>query len=355
MSQGLTNPSGQIVRPHPGTRGNGSGLARWASAENRERVLEISLHQYGLLARRQLLAIGFTERQVEWASTRRLLLPVCNGVYALGRPIETQRAFFMAGVLAAGPDGVLARNSAARLWGFSDRGDQVDVIRPESRKPRAARITPPGTDLMRPLLVRRTRYLPPDHITVVHGIPVTTVERTLMEIAGDVSPRILAYRFLEADRLGLIDDQRLGQILIDGRGHKGIAHLRRIAGERNPDVQRTRSLLEALLQKCAVRLGLPRPETNVPVCGYTPDFYWRALALVIEVDGREFHSGRMRMTRDVERDNTFRKAGLDVLRFTWREVAGPLADETASLIERTAHERITRFRSTVSPVFHSAT
>jgi len=299
-----------------------------------------------------LLEIGFSDRQVEWAASHLLLLPAGCGVYSLGRPIQTERAFFMAGVLIAGPNAVLARNSAARLWGFNDRGDQVDVIRHESRKPRATRITPQGSDLERPLLVRRTRYLPSHHVTVLHGIPVTTVERVLMDLAGDLADKILMYRFLEADRLGLIDDQRMGQMLIDGRGHAGIARLRRLAEERNPDIKRARSLLEALLQRCADRLGLPHPETNVSVCGYTPDFFWRAHGLVVEVDGGEFHSGRMRLTRDVERENAFRKAGLDVLRFSWREVTGPPESGTIALIERTARERLTKLAVVGGAPFH---
>lgn len=323
-------------------------FARWASLESREAVLDTAVRQYGLVTRRQLLVLGFSERQVEWAASRRLLLPVGSGVYSLGRPVRTERAFLMAGVLAAGPDAALARNSAARLWGFNDRGDQVDVIRLESRKPRSVLLESCGTSLTRRVLVRRTRYLPDHHITVVHGIPVTTVERALMDIAGDVSPKILTYRFLEADRLGLIDDQRMGQILIDGRGRAGIAVLRRLVAERNPDVARARSLLEALLQRCADRLGLAPPETNVPVCGYTPDFFWSALGLVIEVDGGEFHAGRMRLTRDLERENTFRKAGLEVLRFSWREVTGPLEAETLALIERTANERIAKLATGIS-------
>lgn len=298
----------------------------------RTQVLLIAQAQFGLVTRHQIRSAGFSSKQIECAIAAQWLVAEYPGVYAVGRPISSDRAFWLAGVLAAGPGAVLARASAARLWGISDRGTRVDVLRTESRKPRSTRIGSPELGHTRQLLVRRTRYLPDHHVTVVNGIPTTTVERVLLDGAGELSGTQLEYQFLEADRLGLLDDQRLGQILLDGERRSGIRELRRLVQERNPLVLEAESLLEALLQAGLEKRGLPQPEPNAWIGPYRVDFLWRDQGLVVEVDGAAFHSGRLRTARDTERENYLRRRGLEVLRFGWREVAEE-ADLAFYLIE----------------------
>ena len=72
--------------------------------------------------------------------------------------------------------------------------------------------------------------------------------------------------------------------------------------------------------------GLPAPEVNVPVHGHQVDFLWRDQGLVVEVDGFQFHSTREAFERDRRRDAELQRAGLRVLRVTWRQVvAAPYA------------------------------
>lgn len=319
---------GGKVRPMPGSRpqqppasnSHPRRFRRWAEATAINLVLEIAASQHGMVTRAQLLISGFSPSQVDWAQRSSRLFPVYQGVYAVGRPISSDRQFWMAGVLAAGSQAVLARNSAARLLGFSTRGRQVDVIRLESRKGRNVRLDSANSPNARRLQVRRTRNMPEHHLTIVEGIRVTTAERTLTDLAGDLSERQLTHRFLEADRVGLLDDGRLARMLRDRSGCGGIELVRRLADERDPRVAQTRSLLEALLLKGVTEGRLPMPEINKWIGPYCVDFYWERSGVVVEADGQSFHSGTARMTRDIERENYLKRRGLEVLRFTWREV-----------------------------------
>lgn len=304
----------------------------------------ISGAQYDLVTRRQLRDRGWTDVSIRWAVKTGRLFVECPGVYSIGRPIETDRAFWMAGVLAAGSGAALSRNSAARLWGFSNRGDRVDVLRAHSRKPRITRIGAGGEGPSRQLLVRRTRNLPPDHVTVLHGIPTTTAERALLDLAGDLSAPELEFRFLEADRLGLLDDHRLAAILTDGCHQPGIGRLRRLVEDRGPDVRKTRSVMEALLQRRLRQRGIPPPEPNAQIGPYRVDFLWRDAGLIVEADGLAFHSGRGTVYRDTRRENYLRRQGNEVIRFGWLDVTTD-AEETLDLIEARYRTGLTERRS----------
>src|ERR1041384_7458374 len=74
--------------------------------------------QHGIVARRQLLALGFSARSIEHRIARGRLHPVMHGVYAVGWPKLTTRRRWMAAVLACGDEAVLSHRSAAALWGI---------------------------------------------------------------------------------------------------------------------------------------------------------------------------------------------------------------------------------------------
>jgi very-short-patch-repair endonuclease len=88
--------------------------------------------------------------------------------------------------------------------------------------------------------------------------------------------------------------------------------------------------------------GLPEPRANYPVAGYTADFCWPDVRLIIEVDGHPFHSSRPAIERDHRRDLIHREAGYEVIRFTARQ----LEEESvyvATVIAR-AYDRLSRSR-----------
>ena len=68
--------------------------------------------------------------------------------------------------------------------------------------------------------------------------------------------------------------------------------------------------------------GLPMPLVNHRVQGYEVDAYWPAWALVVELDSRSFHSSPTAFEADPVRDARLQRAGLRVLRVTWRRLVG---------------------------------
>jgi very-short-patch-repair endonuclease len=65
---------------------------------------------------------------------------------------------------------------------------------------------------------------------------------------------------------------------------------------------------------------LREPEVNVRMEGYEVDFLWRVERLVIEIDGRAFHSSDRSFENDRRRDAVLLAAGLRVMRVTWRQI-----------------------------------
>lgn len=325
----------------------GPGLDATTSREAAARILSKANRQFGVISRRQALRAGVSPGRIEWLLRRLWLLTVHPGLYAVGRPITEDRQFWMAGVLATGPGAVLARSSAACLWGIAGNRrrqlDRVEILRPESRKPRFSRLQ--GYPRSWQLHVRRSSKLPDHHMTRVDRIPVTTVERTLLDLAGETSRERLEFLFLEADRLGLIDDARIGEIVEFGARRPGISGLRALVESRNPHVRETRSILEALFLARSHETGLPQPETNKLIGRYSVDFVWEEAKLIVETDGRAYHRGAVQLGRDVEKENYLKRREYEVIRVTWYEVEGRLP-ETAELIERLFFERFERLRAT---------
>jgi very-short-patch-repair endonuclease len=151
------------------------------------------------------------------------------------------------------------------------------------------------------------------------GIPATTAARTLLDLAAIVSPRQLERAFDEADRLQLIDRERLAQ-LCELRGHRGIRSFRRFATRLLPTTVSTGSVLEYRFLKLCRDHGLPAPEANVQVAGFEVDALWRRQRLVVELDGHAYHRGRAAFEHDRVRDATLQAAGYRVIRVTYRRL-----------------------------------
>ncbi|HVG76189.1 MAG TPA: hypothetical protein VM824_12485, partial [Thermoleophilaceae bacterium] len=128
------------------------------------------------------------------------LYRVHRGVYSVvGRRLLTRRGFWMAGVLACGPGAVLSYLAAAALWGIRG-GSRVEVTVPRGRKAR------PGIRL-------HYANLPADEVTTHHGIPVTTVPRTLFDLSAVVQRDELRGAFRQAEQLRLTDPLGVGPLI----------------------------------------------------------------------------------------------------------------------------------------------
>ena len=288
--------------------------------ESRRRGVDLEIArtasgQHGLVTLEQLRALGISADGAYQRAVAGRLHRVHEGVYAVGHPLLTTEGRSMAAVLACGSGAVLSHRSAAALLGIReiDHGS-VDVTAPNRRGRH-----PSGIDAHR-------FSLPVSDWTTVHGIPCTTVERTLLDLAAVIPVWQLRKALAEAEVLRIVDLSVLRALLRRSRGRRGVARLRFILDELHPETKRTRSELERMFLRMCRRARLPTPEVNVSlhISGrqLKPDFLWRDAGLIIEADSRRFHDTDSAFQHDRQREQLLQLAGWRVSRCTWEQVEG---------------------------------
>jgi very-short-patch-repair endonuclease len=272
------------------------------------RAWELAAQQHGVIARWQLLELGFTADAIRHRVAKGRLHRVYPGVYAVGRPQLTRKGRWMAAVLACGSGALLSHESAAALLGLRDRErGQIHVSIPRDRNVRTPGIT-----------VHRRRPGALADATAIDRIPVTSPLQTLVDLGVEAEPRDVETLINQADKLDLIDPESLCTGLDTRKGEPGVPALRSVL-DRATFVL-TDSELERRFLPLARRAGLSRPRTQVALNGFRVDFHWPELGLVVETDGLRYHRTAAQQGRDAVRDNALRAAGLTPVRFTHAQV-----------------------------------
>jgi hypothetical protein len=169
------------------------------------------------------------------------------------------------------------------------------------------------------VVLHRVRALHTDDGTELDRIPITTVARTLLDLAEVVPADRLARAVENAERLGLFDLIAIEELCERSRGRRGLKPLRQaIAGYVEGPV--TRSDLEREFVAFCDRARLPRPAMNVWLEGFEVDALWRDSRIVVEVDSYAFHRTRAAFERDRESDADLHAAGYKVIRVTHRMI-----------------------------------
>jgi len=282
-------------------------------------LAELASRQNGNITHRQLVDAGLSPQQIARRREAGWLVPRHTGVYAVGYVPAARESSWHAAVLALGAGAVLSYASAAALWGMARATAIIEVTVPTT----AGHVKRDG------IVVHRQR-LPPEHVTTHRGIPVTTPIRTLLDYAA-VAPLSALFRAFEQAQVHLhIPPAPIAAEVIARPGARGNGKLRKVL-EGAVDPKDVRSVLEIrFLRMCAAH-GLPRPNVNVRMGEWTPDFYWPEWGLVVETDSVAFHSTAWERQRDAEKDVAMRGLGFKVLRLMWADVVGRPA-ETARLI-----------------------
>jgi Protein of unknown function (DUF559) len=237
-----------------------------------------------------------------------LLIPLFRGVYAVGHVSKGASGRWMAAVLACGDEAVLSHRSAAALWGIlKTNRSAIDVTTPRGRA---------GHD---GITLHRTRSLHPEDVTEVDGIKVTSLARTLLDLAEVVPPRILRRAVEEAEKLELFDLDALLRLIARSKGRRGVKPLAKVLAE-NAVPEDARNELERLLPEICRAAGLPIPAMNVTVAGRVVDAFFAGYSVVAELDGHRWHRSREELQRDDEAIVALQLAGYVVLRFTYRDV-----------------------------------
>jgi hypothetical protein len=214
-----------------------------------------------------------------WVQAGRLRV-LYRGVYAAGGSALRVEGRRLAAVLAFGPGAMLSHRSAAAHWGLLPT-DQVgiDVTAP------ATRHGIPGIRLHRP------RSLDAQDTTNHQAIPITTVHRTLLDLAASTRADQLERALAQTMHLQLYDQRAIDDVIARSNGHRGTKVLAR-ATAREP--QLTKGAWETRMLRLVRGARLPEPICNRPLhvpdhgeCN--PDFYWPAHNLIVETDGWEAH------------------------------------------------------------------
>lgn len=311
-----------------------AGSMRKTSAPPGRVLARIAELQHGVVSRLQVLALGLDDGWISRAGRSGRLHRIHHGVYAVGHRRLTQRGLWMAAVLAAGEGALLSHFSAGLLWGIIDRDPGVIHTLVESV----------SGHRRRGLRMHRTRHLPDEHRHEIDGIPVTSLNRTLLDLASVLPPERLRFAVEGAARLprrDRLDVAALVRLCDASSGHRGAGTLRRIALEQRGPVHRTRSGPERTFLRRWMARGLPEPEVNVWLNGYEVDLLWRHERLIVEVDSYGFHRSWPQIQRDRRRDADQKVGGYDTLRYTEDRVIDEedvVFSQVLTMIER-ARER----------------
>jgi hypothetical protein len=270
----------------------------------------LASRQHGAAAHWQLLRLGLSPSAIQRMVQAGRLHPVFRGVYAVGHSALSHLGRRMAAVLACGPGAVLSHQPAADLLAL--RRSSSPIIH----------VTVPGRTRRGPegIRVHRVRRLHPDDVAEWEGIPVTSVPRTLLDLAEVVDMRQLIRAIEQAERLRLFDLRATEELIVRSHGRRGIKPLRKALTEMDGEPPTVRSDWERDFLDFCADFGLPRPELNAIVEGYEVDALWRDAKVIVELDSYAFHRSRGAFEEDRVRDAVLQLAGYLVLRITWRRL-----------------------------------
>jgi hypothetical protein len=150
---------------------------------------------------------------------------------------------------------------------------------------------------------------------------VTSLPRTLLDLAEALDEDGLRRAFEEADRIKLLRMPELEQVCSRAGRRKGLVALRRLIDAAREPVTTRSPLEDRFAEFYREHLAdLPAPLTNISILAHEVDAYWPAHRLVVEMDGWEFHSHRAAFESDRARDAAMQAAGYRVIRLTHRQL-----------------------------------
>jgi len=219
----------------------------------------------------------------------------------------------MAAVLASGPDAVLSHHAAAALWDL------------RSHTERAVEVTAPRKSTSSKRIRRHHSPLPADERTVEEGIPVTSVPRTILDLAAtepldEVKRLLREMEFKELwDRLSLWD------LVERYPGRRGTRKVRAaLEGLKDEPVGEQKSPLEERFAPFCRQHRLPLPRFNDPITvgdrTFQVDCHWPGTNRIVELDGWQGHKGRVAFREDRARDRILDVHGYTVTHLTWNQL-----------------------------------
>jgi Transcriptional regulator, AbiEi antitoxin len=269
-----------------------------------ELIARIASRSHGVVTRGELLREGVTIHELRTRLERGALLPLHRGVYRVGHRAPSQEARYIAAVKACGEGAVLGGRAAGHLWRLiKGSAPRPEVLTPANRR-------------VRGVIVRRTRRTAVERV-VRFGIPITTVPRTLVDLASSLPEDALARACHEAGVLYRATPKQVDTVLQRLPSARGRAKLERVL---HGEVPVTLSNLESQFLKLVKEAGLPPPVTNRVASGRRVDCRWPEHRLTVELDSYRFHNSRHAWDQDRLREREARARGDDCRRYAWSDV-----------------------------------
>ena len=290
-----------------------------------ERIAALADRQHGVVARRQLEGpLGIGRRGIESRLRSVRLHRLHAGVYAVGHRVVSREGRWMAAVLFCGTDAVLSHRSAAALWSIGQpTGRPIEVTTPSKSRSRGP-------------IHRHYSRLPADEVTTHRGIPVTTVPRTILDLAAVAPPHAVEAALRQAEYLRLHDRLSLPHLLERYPGRKGSRAVRESLARRRETAGRSRSWLEETFLPFLDRIRLPRPQQlnawiEVGEKRFQVDCFWPASRTIVELDGFAAHGTRIAFREDRARDRRLRAKRYSVIRIAPEQLEDEPAEVAADL------------------------
>jgi very-short-patch-repair endonuclease len=279
---------------------------------------KVAEQQHGVVHRETLIGAGLTRAMIDRRVARGQLQRRVPSVYVFGGSPFTYYQTLVVHALSAGADGVVSHDSAAFLWGLIRRRPKEThvVVHRWHREHRTACTVHESLDL------RST-----DRVTI-EGVPVTSATRTVVDL-GATSPWLVERALSEGLRMDLFDVAEVKGFVtrVARKGRRGVGVIRPYLEMHGAVRGRTESVLEDRFLKVLFERGIRLPvaqfevrdDRGVFVC--RADFSYPDLRLLIEVDGRSYHSDTVAFQRDRDKQNRTQELGWRTLRFTWNDVS----------------------------------
>jgi hypothetical protein len=274
----------------------------------------------------ELMAAGRSSRQIGGKVASGELVRIGRGYYATADFAERMRtikfgehflrAYAVVGAL--GPGAVASHRTAAHIHELdllTEPGTTVTVTRPAEHRSNSAK---PGVHLY-------VARLPDGHVFERFGLPITTVARTVIDLARSAPFREGVVVADNALHQHLTSKKELRAVLAELPGARGSC--------RAADVVEfadglSESPLESIARAVFRDCGLPSPALQVRISGDEfigrVDFLWEEYKTIAEVDGAMKYTDPYRAKTQLRRDKKLRDAGYEVVHFDWREImSGP--------------------------------
>jgi hypothetical protein len=280
-------------------------------------VRRLAGRQYGLFTVAQVLALGGTREATRQRRRRGLWEAVADGVYELPGAPHTWRYRLQLALLVAGPGAAVSHEAAAALLGLPGFPEgPVEILAPHGRKNHRL----PGVRF------HESRALPAEHVRILDGLAVTTIERTLFDLCGRITEKRADRAIENSLARRLTTPERLWATWADlaAPSRPGTHVTRKLLLKRGPGYVARESDLEIRFSELLDAHGIAQPAWQVELgdddfIGRV-DCLFRRARLVVELDGRIGHVGPLDEARDAERDKRLRALGFRVRRFRWEDV-----------------------------------